>query len=115
MASAAKAKGTRWESDLVKHLESYGIDARRVAQSGRLDVGDIHGIDPFVGQAKSYRDIVAGLREGLEGARVQAARVSPDAIPVAFVKRPGKGTGAGYAVLDVDTFARLLLRLRAQE
>ena len=114
MASAAKAKGTRWESDLVKHLQAAGIPARRVAQSGQLDLGDLHGIDPFVGQAKNYRDMTAGLREGVAGANIQARRAGQP-YGVAFVKRPGKGTAEGYAVMDVETFTRLLSDMRAPD
>jgi hypothetical protein len=107
-----KQKGTRWESDIVAYLGAEGIPARRVAQSGQNDTGDIHGIDPFVGQAKSYRSIVDGIRDGVAGAKVQAARAGR-AYGVAFVKRPGKGTGDAYAVMDLATFRRLLVDVRA--
>lgn len=115
MANPAKAKGTRWETEVVRYLISRGVPAYRVAQTGRLDVGDIHGVDPFVGQAKAYRDVLAGLREGLDGAREQAARVSPEALPVAFVKRPRRGTADGYAVVDLATFAEIIRRLHEAE
>ncbi|WP_051039673.1 hypothetical protein [Microbacterium sp. B24] len=111
MASPSKAKGTRWESDLVKHFTAAGIPARRVAQSGALDVGDLHGIEPFVGQAKSYRDMVAAFRDGVAGANVQARRAGHP-FGVAFVKRPGKGTADGYAVMDVETYTRVLQHIR---
>ncbi|UVK59056.1 holliday junction resolvase [Microbacterium phage Cen1621] len=112
MANANKAKGTAWESAIVKLLNAAGIPARRVAQTGALDTGDIHGIDPFIGQAKNMLNLADALNQGLAGAKVQAARVNADALPVAFVKRRGKGTGDGYAVLDLATFARHLARHR---
>jgi len=119
MSNPAKAKGTKYERDLVRGLAGFfagrhGLEPRRVAQSGRLDTGDLHGISPFIGQAKAYRDIVAGLREGLDGAELQKVRAG-EPYGVAFVKRPRKATGEGYAVLTVVTFARLLLRLRRAE
>lgn len=114
MSNPNKVKGTRWESDLVGFLMSMGIAARRVAQAGRLDVGDLHGLSPFIAQAKNYRDLTAGLREGLAGAEVQKVRAG-EPYGVAFVKRPRKSTGQGYAVLTVETWARLLLRLRRAE
>lgn len=110
MANANKEKGTRWESALVKHFGEHGIPARRVAQSGQLDSGDLHGIDPFVGQAKNYKSIVDGIREGVAGANVQAKRAGQP-YGVAFVKRPGKGTSEAYAVMDIETFTRLLSEL----
>ena len=113
MTNPAKAKGTRWESDLKNYFNERGIPARRVAQSGQLDVGDIHGIDPFVGQAKAYRSVVDGIREGVHGATVQAKRAGQP-YGVAFVKRPGKSTADGYAVMDIATFTRLLQHLQSE-
>lgn len=111
MSSAAKRKGTAHESAIVRYLNDRGIPARRVAQTGALDVGDVHGIDPFVGQAKNYRDLATALRDGVDGAVVQAKRVSAGALPVAFVKRPRKGVADVYAVMPLSTFADVLLRL----
>lgn len=109
--SAAKAKGTRHESAIVGYLNERGIPARRVAQTGALDVGDVHGIDPFVGQAKNYANLADALRDGVDGAKVQAARVGADRLPVAFIKRPRKGAADTYAVMPLSTFADLFLRL----
>ncbi|MFB9787929.1 hypothetical protein [Microbacterium testaceum] len=111
MSNPAKAKGTAHETAVVRYLNERGIPARRVAQTGALDVGDVHGIDPFVGQAKNYRDLPTALREGVDGAVVQAKRVSADALPVAFVKRPRKSAADVYAVMPLATFSEVLLRL----
>lgn len=115
MASAAKAKGTRHESAIVGYLNTQGIPARRVAQHGQLDLGDVHGIDPFVGQAKNYRDLATALRDGVDGAVAQAARVGRTYLPVAFVKRPRKGAADTYAVMPLSTFAEVLKRLQEAE
>ncbi|WNT44362.1 Holliday junction resolvase [Microbacterium phage Mabodamaca] len=114
MANAAKRKGTAYESAIVKYLADAGIPARRVAQHGQLDLGDIHGIDPFVGQCKAYKDLTAALRDGVAGANVQAARMGRP-YGVAFVKRPGKPIADGYAVMDVATFTRLLSSIRTSD
>lgn len=111
MANRNKAKGTTYESAIVKLLQEHGIPARRVAQTGQLDTGDIHGIDPFVGQCKAYKDMTAALRDGVAGANVQAPRAGQP-YGVAFIKRPGKPIADGYAVMDVATFARLLADIR---
>ena len=111
MANAAKRKGTAYESAVVKLLNEHGIPARLVAQSGQLDTGDIHGIDPFVGQCKAYKDMASALRDGVAGANAQAPRAGQP-YGVAFIKRPGKPIADGYAVMDVATFARLLAQLQ---
>jgi hypothetical protein len=114
VANRHKAKGTRWESALRDFFRAAGLPAYRPAQEGRLDVGDLHGLDPFVGQAKDYADTVTALRVGVDGAELQAGNAGRS-FGVAFVKRARASTARGYAVTSVETFARLLLRLRAAE
>ncbi|QDF14217.1 holliday junction resolvase [Microbacterium phage GardenState] len=111
MANPNKRKGTAYESAIVKLLQERGIPARRVAQTGQLDTGDIHGIDPFVGQCKAYKDMASALRDGVAGAEVQAMRAGQP-YGVAFIKRPGKPIADGYAVMSVASFARLLSTLQ---
>ncbi|MFI7069529.1 hypothetical protein [Micromonospora sediminicola] len=112
--SANKAKGTRWETALVRLFRAAGIRAYRPAQEGFRDTGDLHGLDPFIGQAKDWRSWEAAIREGLDGAETQRVNARQD-YGVAFVKRARRSTGGGYAVLTVATFVRLLLRLRRAE
>jgi hypothetical protein len=117
--SAAKAKGTAWETALVRTLSAffggrYGLAPRRVAQEGFLDTGDLHGISPFIGQAKNYKSWETAIREGLDGAEIQRVRAG-EAYGVAFVKRIRRTVGAGYAVMTVGTWARVVLRLRRAE
>lgn len=112
--TAAKQKGTAWETALVRALVAHGLDARRVAQEGFADTGDIHGISPFIAQAKNWRSWEDAIREGLDGAEVQRVRAG-EAYGVAFVKRVRKPVGKGYAVMTVETFARVLTRLRRAE
>jgi hypothetical protein len=119
VSSANKAKGTKWETDLVGYLSGvfrgrYGLAPRRVAQEGFLDKGDLHGLSPFVAQAKNWRSWEDAIREGLDGAEVQRVRAG-EPYGVAFVKRVRRPVGGGYAVMTVATFARLLLRLRRAE
>jgi hypothetical protein len=112
--TAAKAKGTRWESALREYLRGLGIPAYRPAQEGRADVGDLHGLDPFVGQAKDWKDTVAALRVGTDGAEAQARHAGRD-YGVNFVKRSRAATERGYAVMTVRTFGLVLKRLQAAE
>lgn len=117
--SANKRKGTGWETDLVRALASFfdgrhGLAPRRVAQEGHLDTGDLHGLSPFVVQAKNWRSWEDAIREGLDGAEVQSVRAA-EPFGVALVKRVRRPVAGGYAVMTVQTFARMLLRLRRAE
>lgn len=112
--SAAKTKGTKWETALVRAMRAAGLPARRVQQTGRLDVGDLHGIEPFIGQAKDWLAWQDAIREGLDGAERQARNAGAQ-YGVAFVKRARRAVGAGYAVMTVATFGRVLARLRRAE
>lgn len=111
MSNPAKAKGTAHETAIVRHLQAGGIPARRVAQTGAVDTGDIHGVSPFVIQAKAWRDIPSALREGVDGARRQASAAG-ESFGVAVVKRPRRPVGDSYVVMSLDDFARLLVELR---
>lgn len=117
--SANKQKGTAWETAIVKTLGAFfagrfGLAPRRVAQEGFDDSGDIHGISPFIGQAKNWKSWEAAIREGLDGAERQKAKAG-EPFGVAFVKRARRPVAGGYAVMTIGTFARLLLRLRRAE
>lgn len=114
MANARKAKGTRFESDVRDRLRLWGLKAYRPAQEGRADVGDLHGVEPFVLQAKAWADVSAALREGLDGARVQA-RHAGQAYGAVVIKRVRASIGLARVALTLDDFARVLLRLRRAE
>lgn len=122
MANPAKAKGTAFESAIVAHLterfggagRALGLVPRRVAQAGALDTGDVHGVSPFVIQAKAYKSLADGLREGVDGVQAQHVRAG-EPFGVAVIKRPRKPIGQAYAVMTLDQWADLLLRLREAE
>lgn len=117
--STNKQRGTAWETALVRVLSAFfnsrhGLEPRRVAQEGFKDTGDLHGLDPFIAQAKNWKSWEAAIREGLDGAEKQKIHAKRD-FGVAFVKRARRSVGDGYAVMTVETFARLLLRLNRAE
>lgn len=117
--SKAKAKGTAFETLIVKTLTAFfggrfGLAPRRVAQEGFNDSGDIHGVSPFIIQAKAYKSWEEAIRLGLDGAEKQKSHAG-ESFGVAFVKRPRRSIGDAYAVMTVATFARMLLRLRSAE
>ncbi|MDG4792723.1 hypothetical protein [Micromonospora sp. WMMD1082] len=112
--SAAKAKGTAYETLCVRALRLFGIDARRVAQEGFADTGDLHGLSPWVGQCKAYRSWEEAIRLGLDGAEKQRLHAG-ESYGVAFVKRVRRSVGESYAVQTFATWARVYARLRRAE
>lgn len=114
MSNPNRARGRRWEAALVKFFHRFGIDAFSPVQEGFTDSGDIHGLSPFVGQAKDWRNWQDAIREGLDGVERQKHRAG-EMYGVAFVKRARRPVDEGYAVMNVATFALLLRRLRRAE
>ena len=112
--TAAKARGTAWESAIVTALKPLIPTIRRSVQTGRFDDGDLHGVSPWIIQAKNYRSWEVAIREGLDGAEKQRV-VAGEPFGVAFVKRARRGTLDGYAVTTVRTWALVLVRLRRAE
>lgn len=113
--SAAKAKGTRWETALVTFfVDEGGIPtARRNPPQGIKDSGDLAGLDPFVGQAKDWTSWQDAIREGLDGAEKQKL-VAGLPYGVAFVKRARRSSGQGYAVMTIETFAAVLREMQGR-
>lgn len=120
MSNPNKAKGTRWETAIVTALEAFfarrnGLKPYRPAQAGRNDTGDVHGVSPFVLQAKDDKSHdFSGWLDGPKGVTVQAYNAG-EAYGAVIVKRVRRPVGAAYAVLRLDTLARLIVRLRRAE
>ncbi|MFG3715826.1 hypothetical protein [Micromonospora sp. NPDC047730] len=112
--SAAKAKGTAYETLCVRALRLFGILARRVAQEGFADTGDLHGLSPWIGQCKAYKSWEDAIRLGLDGAEKQRLHAR-ESYGVAFVKRVRRSVGESYAVQTLATWARVYVRLRRAE
>ncbi|GLW03708.1 hypothetical protein [Streptomyces lavendulae] len=120
MANPNKVKGTAWESDVRNYLNTAGglVDAygrfldpfdphnaRRPAQEGAADVGDVHAA-PFVLECKNVkRPSVPGF---LRQAEVEAVHAG---FPygVAVVKVPRQGTRRGKVHFTVRTWTRVRL------
>jgi hypothetical protein len=112
-----KAKGTAWETAITRALNAfvgglYGVRAYRPAQSGAQDTGDVHGVSPFVVQAKD--DKSHRFSEWLDDVEAQARRAR-EPFGVVIVKRRRLSVGRAYAVVSFATWVRLLLRLRRAE
>ncbi|MEV4939606.1 hypothetical protein [Streptomyces zaomyceticus] len=112
MSNAAKAKGTRYESEIRDFLNANGFTVRRVVQMGRADQGDLHGYPLHIIEAKSVKsiDLPAFVRQADREA-VNAG----ESFGVCFVKKVRGSTGEGYAVRSIATDIRLVRRLQVME
>ena len=113
MSNPRKAKGTRWETAVYRWLQDRGVFVYRPRQEGFRDVGDLHA-PPVVLQAKDWKDVASALREGVEGARVQARHAG---FPFGFavVKRARKPVEEAYVVLRLGDLPPLLRALTDAE
>jgi 2-phospho-L-lactate transferase/gluconeogenesis factor (CofD/UPF0052 family) len=107
VSSKARAKGTRFESDIVRYL---GTGAERLVQTGSSDQGDIK-YGRFILQAKDQAQY--NLSGAVDDARNQLAhyqRVHPTsdaAFSVAVIKRRRRGIAEGYVVMTLEQFNRV--------
>ncbi len=107
--SAARQKGTSWESSIVNFLIESFPTARRTG-SADFGGGDIVGIsDDLVIEAKNVARYT--LAEWV--AQAEAAGERRGAwLPVVWAKRVGKSSpGDGYVIMSGHTFHRLLVEL----
>jgi hypothetical protein len=105
--SAARDKGTRWESTIVDYLRTHGAPhAERRAAGGTKDRGDIAGIPGLVIEAKN----TARHQVGVWLSEAEAERVNDGAaLAVVWAKRRGKTSAAdGYVIMTGATLVHLL-------
>jgi hypothetical protein len=112
VTSPQKRKGNAWELAVRRFLRERGIDAFKPYEEGHDDAGDVHGVDPFILQAKNYTNRTDAIREGLDGAEKQK-RVAGVRWGAAVVKRVRRDAGEAYVVMTLSTFVEVLLALRS--
>jgi hypothetical protein len=99
--SAARRKGTTWESAIVAFLRENGVPhAERRALAGAKDRGDVAGIPGVTIEAKSaVRIDLAGWVDETEVERINDGA----AVGLCWIKRRGKTSpAAGYIARPVD-------------
>lgn len=107
--SKSKARGTRFESDVVGYLREHGFPyAERRAQSGNRDRGDITGIPGWCMELKATNRIDLG--EFMAEAEIEARNANCEDFAL-IVKRRMKSVGESYAVVPL----RLLVELMAYD
>lgn len=106
--SRQKAKGTRWESELVDTFHRAGFPhVERRALNGASDRGDLAGIPGLVVEAKDQAR--HSFAEWLDEAEQEATN-DGDAHGVVWAHRRGKARGEdGYVVMTGATFLSLLI------
>src|SRR5690554_1928067 len=104
--SKAKAKGTKWESDIVAYLRDNGFPhVERRSLNGVNDRGDITGIPGVVIEAKAQARY--SFAEWLDEVKVEKANDNA-LVGVVWAHRRRKGSpGEGYAVMTGEQFAWL--------
>lgn len=105
--SAARDRGTRWETLIVEYLrESGALHAERRALQGALDRGDIAGIPGVVIEAKNAKAITLG--PWLNEALAEKANDHAD-VGVVWHHRRGKGSPRdAYVTMTGSDFVWLL-------
>lgn len=107
--SRSKAKGTRWESAIVRLLVDEGFMVERRALTGCADRGDISGLDEWVIEAKDC--VRTELAAWVDEAAVEQANAGARYAAV-WHHRRGKGSPAdGFVTMRGDVFVRLLQAL----
>ena len=108
--SKAKQKGTAWETECGRYLQSYTKhEFMRLPLVGTKDVGDIrcHDLPEFVFECKNRKDALSSLSEIMK--ETEQERINADAkFAAALVKRRNFGTGGAYVVMEMHTFAQLI-------
>jgi len=103
----AKAKGTAWETAIVRFLQGCGLGARRKVQTGRVDTGDIH-VGRFTLEAKDVAKIE--LASFVDQAEREAEAAGTD-FGAAVVKRRRHGVEKAYVVMSLEQLARIMEEL----
>lgn len=106
--------GARFERDLEKAFRHAGIPAGRPRQSRPVDVGDLHIADDVVVQAKAWRNLAQGVREGVAGSQAQKRRAHRP-IGVAIVKKPDEPILDAVVAMPLRDFIALLKSREAPE
>jgi hypothetical protein len=125
MSAANKAKGTRFETDIVDWIRDNAplLRAERLPRAGAKDEGDVAITFPcgvLVVEAKNHK--AWSLSDWLRQAReemvnyVTKRRMDPTAVfPLVVVKRRGKSIGESYAVMELHLLVELVEHLSGDD
>lgn len=113
MTSRAKAKGSKFERDVVEYLKRQGWKVSRAYGAGaNRDVGDIYGLWRTVVECKNEQRIdLAGYMQELEVEMENAEALWGAAV----VKRRNKPTADSYVVMPMKLWVRVIEKLIPKE
>lgn len=111
MSNSNKARGTAFERAVRRFLLDHHIDAYKPAEQGLEDSGDIHGVTPFVVQAKDWHHVTSAINAGLAGAAKQK-QVAGELYGAAIVARRDRPVREAYVVLTMEDFVDIIHELR---
>lgn len=104
--SAARRKGTAWETAVVRYLNEHGWPhAERRALHGGLDKGDVTGIPTVVLECKNAKAITLGEWARELETEIANANAQTGAL---IIKRRQAPTSDAYAVLPLWRYVDLL-------
>lgn len=112
MANPNKTRGADFEREVRRFLQDHDIDAYKPAEQGLRDSGDIHGVTPFVVQAKDWQNATGAINAGLEGVAMQKGEAGED-YGAAIVRRRGRTVREAYVVLSMEDFVDIVHELQA--
>jgi Holliday junction resolvase len=113
MSSYNKAKGSKFETDVVKYLRKLGHSASRLAKAGSKDEGDVVTIiagQTYILECKNRKSI--NLPQFWAEAQTEAANYAKarglPVIPPAFVivKRRQHGIEKAWVIQDLDQWVQ---------
>lgn len=109
MANPSKQKGTEWEMRVLRFIQSYGSDVRRLPPAGSLDVGDLTLTDAdgdawtIECKATKALDLAGAMNE----LRVEQERAGTPFGACVFKRRNHEASRA-YVVMELGQFAELI-------
>jgi Holliday junction resolvase len=109
LSSYNKAKGSKWETDIMKYLRKLGHFAERLAKAGANDEGDLVTIiagQTYILECKNRKkiDLPTFWDEAQKEAQNYAKARGQVVAPLAFVvvKRRNHGVEKAWVVQDLD-------------
>lgn len=110
MSNPQKRKGTSWESAVRDWLNARlpHLRVERIPAGATHDRGDLTGLPGITIECKSVAriDLAAIVTE----AQLEAANCGPDYLPLAVIKRRGRGAADAYAIMPLDAWTALYER-----
>jgi hypothetical protein len=113
MSSYNKAKGTKFESDVMKYLRKLGHFAERLAKAGANDEGDIVTIiagQTYILECKNRKSLdlpqfwAEAQAEAANYAKARGLVVEPPAFVI--VKRRQHGVEKAWVIQDLDQWVQ---------